>query len=81
VPDFVPESIEMVGGNKKTVIRAGTSHRYGVFPTTQGSGWCGEWKRRCVDDIELLRAQEDKAQQEFEQFAKEHPGALRDSLP
>lgn len=81
VPDFVPENIKMMGGNEKTVIRAGTSHRYGVFPTTPGSAWCGEWAVRCVQDVEELRAEEEKARKQFEQFAKDHPGELFDDVP
>src|SRR6266508_73684 len=76
VPDYILKKVEMLSSKPKTLIDALTTERYGVFPMTAGSAWCGEWTEQRRQERELLQQEETKREQEFAEFAKRHPGAL-----
>jgi hypothetical protein len=71
----------MMSGKRKTLIDAFTTDRYGVFPMTAGSTWCGDWTERRDRERELLQEEEKKSEREAEEFAKLHPGALHRAIP
>jgi hypothetical protein len=75
------KKVEMMGGNRKTLIDQITENRYGVFPITAGSTWCGEWTEQRFGEKESLQEEEEKRNREVEEFAKRHPGALHRTIP
>lgn len=79
IPDYTINT--EVSGEHKTVVEALTHDKYGVFPMTQGSNWCGEWTPIRLEERELLQREEERAREEFEEFARRHPGALHRIIP
>jgi hypothetical protein len=70
----------MMSDKPKILIDA-FNDKYGVFPMTAGSTWCGEWTEQRDRERELLQEEEKKRDQEIEKFDKLHPRAIHRAIP
>jgi hypothetical protein len=76
VVDYFEKKLKMMSGEERPMMEADSSRRYGVFPMTLGSTWCGEWTEQRHNERNALLKQELKNIQESEKFAQQNPGAI-----